>query len=342
MRFAMTLFVTPAMTRADGAQFMEIAKMADSYGVLALGTGDTSFRLHEANMRVTMMALATDNALVGMKPTNPLTREPQVTAAFLASIDSLTGGRAFMDIASGDSAVRSMGYRPATRARIREYVACVRDLLATGQGHYQGRVIRTDSKPRPPVRISVCAEGPKMLALAGEIGDGVSVGMGLTPEVVAGASGIVRTAAESAGRKADEVDIWFTCRTAIDRDRDEALHRVRASLSSILRHSMGPGVDGRFVDERYHAKINEYVSGYVLDDHHAADGANARRMEDLGLTQFALERWGIAGDPADWRRRLEGLEDSGITSVWINASGSIERLSRTVTLLGTEVFPHFQ
>ena len=60
-------------------------------------------------------------------------------ASFLASIDSLTGGRAFMDIGSGDSAVLNIGYKIATRARIEDYVNCVRGLLATGKATYQKR-----------------------------------------------------------------------------------------------------------------------------------------------------------------------------------------------------------
>jgi alkanesulfonate monooxygenase SsuD/methylene tetrahydromethanopterin reductase-like flavin-dependent oxidoreductase (luciferase family) len=59
-------------------------------------------------------------------------------APFLASIDSLTGGRAFVDIASGDSAV-FIGYTAASRARIADYVACLRGLLASGTATYQGR-----------------------------------------------------------------------------------------------------------------------------------------------------------------------------------------------------------
>ncbi len=37
------------------------------------------------------MALASARARVGLRLTNPLTREPQVMASFLVSIDSLTG-----------------------------------------------------------------------------------------------------------------------------------------------------------------------------------------------------------------------------------------------------------
>src|SRR5919204_1805367 len=127
---------------ADVPKFTELVKRAEGYGAVALGTYDSAFLGGDAYVRATLMAQATSRAIVGLRPSNPLTREPQIMASFLASIDSLTGGRAFMDIASGDSAVFNIGYPAASRARIEDYVTCVRDLLAKGEASYQGRAQR--------------------------------------------------------------------------------------------------------------------------------------------------------------------------------------------------------
>ena len=62
----------------------------------------------------TLIAQTATNAQVGIHPTNPLTREPQIMAAFMASIDAMTEGRAFLDIGSGDSAVYNIGLAPAS------------------------------------------------------------------------------------------------------------------------------------------------------------------------------------------------------------------------------------
>ena len=124
---------------ADTAKFMELARMADGYGACAIGTYDSAFLGGDAYVRATLLAMAAPRAAIGLRPTNPLTREPQVMASFLASLDALTGGRAFLDVASGDSAVLNIGYRAASRARIEDYVTCVRGLLARGEATYQGR-----------------------------------------------------------------------------------------------------------------------------------------------------------------------------------------------------------
>jgi Luciferase-like monooxygenase len=119
--------VTPLLRREDTQKFMDLVRMAEAYGAEALGTIDSAFISGDTFVRTTLMAMASVRARIGPRPTNPLTREPQVMAAFLASIDSLTNGRAFMDIASGDSAVFNIGYQAASRARIEDYVTCVRD-----------------------------------------------------------------------------------------------------------------------------------------------------------------------------------------------------------------------
>ena len=336
---------TPLLSGADVPKFMEMARRAEGYGAEAVGTYDSAFLGGDAYVRATLMAQATSRAGVGLRPSNPLTREPQIMASFLASIDSLTGGRAFLDIASGDSAVFNIGFPAATRARIEDYVTCVRDLLARGEATYQGRAQRVrwaGSAVRPRVPISICAEGPRMLHLAGRIGDGVIAGTGLMPEVVQDTIARVRAGEREAGRAPGAVDVWFTARTSIDRDRDTAVDNVKASVSSILNHAMRFGLGGKLVPDELRRTVQEYVDGYVLYDHVLHGGRNPRRMEELGLTDYALRRFALAGAPRDWIARIEAVAASGATRLWINLGGaSLERALHDLDLVGKEVMPHF-
>lgn len=331
--------------RQDLAKFNDLVRMAEDYGAVALGTFDTSFIGGDAYVRATMMATASTRARVGLRPTNPITREPQIMAAFLASIDGLTEGRAFMDMASGDSAVFNIGYAAATRARIEDYVRCVRDLLAGGEGTYQGRPQRVrwaSAAVRPRVPISICAEGPKMLHLGGRIGDGVIAGTGLLPEVIQDTIARIHAGARDAGRDPSEVEIWFTTRTSLDLDRDRALEDVKPSVSSILNHSMRFGLDGKHLPADLRAKVQDYVDGYELYDHVLHGGRNPRRMDDLGLTEYAMERFALAGNPRDWIARIERLAEAGATNLWVAPrAGDMDGQLRSMKLLGEEVMAHF-
>jgi 5,10-methylenetetrahydromethanopterin reductase len=330
---------------ADTQKFMELVKMADGYGATAVGTYDSAFLGGDAYVRATLMALAAPRAAIGLRPSNPLTREPQVMASFLASLDSLTGGRAFLDIASGDSAVFNIGYPAASRARIEDYVTCVRDLLARGEGTYQGRPQRvrwSAQAVRPRVPISICAEGPKMLHLGGRVGDGVIAGTGLLPEVVRDTIARIHAGAREAGRDPAEVDVWFTARSSLHEDRDKAIENVKASVSSILNHAMRFGLEGKHVPADLQAKVQDYVDGYELYDHVLHHGRNPRRMADLGLTDYAIDRWALAGAPRDWIARIEQLADRGATKLWVGVSGAdLDAQRRYLKLMGEQIMPRF-
>ena len=256
----------PLLRRDEIGQFSDLVRMAEDYGAEAIGTYDSAFIGGDAYVRATAIALASRRARIGLRPTNPLTREPQVMASFLASLDSLTEGRAFMDIASGDSAVLNIGYKIASRARIEDYVTCVRDLVASGAATYQGRPQRVRwnaGAVRQRIPISICAEGPKMLHLGGRIGDAVIAGTGLLPEVIQDTVDRIHAGATAAGRAPADVDIWFTTRTALHEDRAKAFENAQGSVSSILNHSMRQTLEGKNVPDALRAKIREYVEKYV-------------------------------------------------------------------------------
>jgi 5,10-methylenetetrahydromethanopterin reductase len=330
---------------ADTQKFMELVRMADGYGATAIGTYDSAFLGGDAYVRATLMAMSASRAAIGLRPTNPLTREPQVMASFLASLDAVTGGRAFMDIASGDSAVFNIGYPAASRARIEAYVTCVRGLLARGEATYQGRPQRVrwaSTAVRPRVPISICAEGPKMLHLGGRIGDGVIAGTGLLPEVIRDTIARVHAGAREAGRDPAAVDIWFTARSSLHEDRDTAIANVKASVSSILNHSMRFGLAGKNVPDDLQSKVQAYVDNYVLHDHVLHEGENPRRMTDLGLAEYAIDRFALAGAPRDWIARIEQLAERGATRLWVGVSGrDLDSQLHYMRMMGEQVMARF-
>jgi 5,10-methylenetetrahydromethanopterin reductase len=333
------------LRREDTQKFMDLVKIADGYGVAALGTYDSAFIGGDTFVRATLMALASEQARIGPRPTNPLTREPQVMASFLASIDSLTSGRAFMDMASGDSAVFNIGYTAASRARIEAYVTCIRDLLATGEATYQGRPQRvrwTSEAIRRRIPISVCAEGPKMLHLGGRIGDGVIAGTGLTPAVIEDSIARIHAGAREVGRDPADVEIWFTARSSLHEDRERGIEHVKASVSSILNHAMRFGLEGKHVPEELRQRVQAYVDGYVLYEHVLTEGQNPKRMEALGLTEYALKRWALAGNASDWIKRIEEVAAAGATKLWVSIGrGDLDRQMHYMRIFGEEIMPHF-
>jgi 5,10-methylenetetrahydromethanopterin reductase len=332
--------------RRDIEKFADLIRIIDGSGVELIGTNDTSFISGDAYVRATLIAQTARNAQVGIHPTNPLTREPQIMAAFLASIDAMTEGRAFLDIASGDSAVFNIGLVPASRARMEDYITCVRDLIAAGEGAYDGRPQRVrwhGQAVRGRIPITLCAEGPRTLHLGGRICDGVIAGTGLLPEVISDTVERVAAGATAAGRDPSEVEVWFTTRSSLDVDRDKAIERIHASVSSILNHSMRFGLEGKNVPGQLRAKIAEYVEGYELYDHVLQGGRNPKRMAELGLTGYGLERYALAGNVNDWIERIGELAEAGASRLWLSTeSGDLDRQIHYMKVFADQIMPHFR
>ena len=46
-------------------------------------------------------------------------------------------------------------------------------------------------------------------------------------------------------------------------------------------------------------------------------------VEELGLTDYALRRFALAGNPAAWIARIEEIAQAGATKLWLNAEGAV-------------------
>lgn len=347
VRFGMSVSSGAAFPhRRDLNKLAELVRIIDGSGVELIATNDTSFIGGDAYVRATLIAQTAANARVGIHPTNPLTREPQIMAAFMASIDAMTEGRAFLDIGSGDSAVYNIDRKPASRARMVDYVTCVRDLIAIGEGTYDGRRQRVrwhGEAVRKRIPITLCAEGPKTLHLGGRVFDGVIAGTGLLPEVITDTIERVAAGAREAGRDPSEAEVWFTTRSSLDADRDKAIERIHASVSSILNHSMRFGLENKHVPGQFKTKIAEYVEGYELYDHVLQAGRNPKRMAELGLAEYALERFALAGNVSDWIDRIGKLAELGASRLWLSTeTGDFDRRIHYMKVFTEQIMPHFR
>ena len=102
---------------------------------------------------------------------------------------------------------------------------------------YRGAELRMFSEPRR-IPIYVAAAGPKMLRMAGRVADGVIIGSGILPEVIAQTLGQIRDGAESVGRSLEDLDLWWLCGARIADSGAEAEERM-LSLTAALINAHG-------------------------------------------------------------------------------------------------------
>lgn len=116
-----------------------------------------------------------DRTEFGTMVTNPVSRDPIVVASAFATLQEVSGGRMLCGIGRGDSVVRVLKRRPATVAAT-EHAATVIKTLGSGEPmEIDERGVQLGWAPRRPLPVYVAAYGPRMLQVAGRVGDGVII-----------------------------------------------------------------------------------------------------------------------------------------------------------------------
>jgi alkanesulfonate monooxygenase SsuD/methylene tetrahydromethanopterin reductase-like flavin-dependent oxidoreductase (luciferase family) len=168
---------------------------SDCYAVMALAAQQT-----------TTLRIGPGTAICG-------TRIPPVQAAAMATLNRLAPGRVMLGIATGNTAMRTMGQKPM---RIKDYEDYLKVLSALLRGEAVDYTFNGVTKPikmlmhetkymnlEPKIPLYVSGFGPRAMGLAGEYGDGLV--FAIPPRGIAPAEAMahVRQGAARAGRSAD-------------------------------------------------------------------------------------------------------------------------------------------
>jgi 5,10-methylenetetrahydromethanopterin reductase len=280
------------------ATFGDLCREAEVSGFEWVGVADSQSVFHEMYVALTLAALHTSRVRVGPLVTNPQTRHLVVTASAMASVDELSGGRAILGIGSGDSAIYTLGAPPATVAGLEDAVVTLGRLTS---GEAVKREARTWQVHRTGRRIPIylAAEGPRTLELAGRVADGVIVGLGLTPDVIRLSLAAIERGARAAGRSLADVDVWWFAKTNVADARAAAVEPIKMALAASANHAFRFTLEGKGVPAELHEPIRGLQREYNSHHHEIAGAGNAVLTDRWGLTDFLVDRFAIAGTPAE-------------------------------------------
>lgn len=308
----------PSLNMSDIAR---CAAAAEGAGFELLRVGDMQSTHRDAYAALALVAEHTSTCRVGPGVTNPITRHPAVTAASIASIDELSGGRAFLGIGAGDSAVRNLGLKPARLQSLKAYINAVRDLHLHGTASFDDRSIGMHWWNGKPIPIFVAAQGPRMLRLAGAVADGVIVGSGTSAIAVEYALENISLGAKEAGRQIEDIEVWFLNYVNIDSSYSEAVDAIASALAvagNFLAHTTTPAL----VPDRLRAKFDELRQRYSYQHHFAnsSEAPNARLIRELGLVDFLASNFALVGSASEVTDQMAQLETFGVTNAWLSYS----------------------
>jgi coenzyme F420-dependent glucose-6-phosphate dehydrogenase len=247
---------------------------------------------------------ATERVGLGTGVTAPVFRHnPATVAQFIATIEEMNPGRAFLGIGSGESLNESpcgMDWPPVGEqiARMEEALEIIGRLLDGQRLDHDGRFFRTKAaylhtrgERRPPVYVS--AFGPQAAEVAARLGDGVWT-MG-DPEMANPVIEAYRSACDDAGKEPGEIILQAGFSWA--EDDDAALEGARVWKST-------------------------QVDDYFTDDWHDPKAMYERAEKEVSDDDFK-EAYIVSSDPEQHVERIREIEEIGATVVCLqNGSGS--------------------
>jgi len=287
---------------------VEYAIIAEQNGLDSIWVTD-----HYCNRTVyialTMMAIKTSKITLGVGVTNPYVIHPAWTAAAVATLDEVSGGRAILGIGSGDKAtLEAIGIeRKKPLTAVREAVTVIRRLLAGEVVNFEGEFFklkgaRLNFKPSRAIPIYIGAQAPKMLQLAGQLGDGVLINAS-HPKDFEKAIPLIKKGAEAAGKDFSKIDIVaYTC-FSVAPDSKKAKDAARLVVAFIVAGAPDTLLKERGIDL---GKVSTIREALAKGDFKKA----AENVDDLMLDYFS-----ISGSPDECIEKLRELIKAGITHI---------------------------
>ena len=333
--------VTPGASIPLGAEMRD----AEALGYARMGVWDSPALFRDPWVSLASVARDTSRLRIGTWVSNPISRHPVVTASSMATLEDLAPGRAYLGIGTGGTGVLHLGHEAATLLDVSEYITAIRDLFSVGRATYRGADARMEWARGLSVPIIMSAHGPRALRLAGEIADGVVVGLGITPEVVAGSLALIAEGAETSGRTLADIEVWFTCFWFVDERPGAALAEGAWAATSFAMHFSRGRVAGKFVPEEYHDGIAELGEHYDLIAHGRVDDDLKREYVDLanslGIGDYVRRRFMLCGTPDEVETQIRAAIGAGATNFDGAIDADLDEHRRRITDWARLVVPRF-
>jgi 5,10-methylenetetrahydromethanopterin reductase len=297
----------------DAPTLVEEIKLAEHLGFETVWLGDSQLLWRELYVLLGAAAVNTSRITLASGVTNPVTRHPAVTASALMTLQELSGNRALLGIGVGFTSLSIMGLPPTTRAELRRYVEAVRALCRgeTVEGERVAMHLAFGAPDRcPPVVIP--GSGPKMLRLAGEIGDGVIL-QSCPPfpgETYHAMIGHVREGRAAAGREYAPFTTYLGLPAAAHRDRATAMASVKSHIAVGLLKPKWP------ISELALSAQDAVRAVYTSSPYDHMNAASIERFVGV-IPDAVVPEFAIAGTPDECIEQCRALFAAGIDEITV-------------------------
>jgi probable F420-dependent oxidoreductase len=269
--------------------------------------------------------------------TNPGTREPTVLASGYATLHDISDGRMVMGIGRGDSARRTIGQQPVKVAEFERRLAMIKDFMNGREVSWNDKDLQLKwVRPElPEIPMWVAGYGPKALAVAGRVGDGVIIQLA-DPVIVKWIMDTARKSAEEAGRDPDALQCIVCAPSHISDDMAEARDQVRWFPAMVSNHVMDL-IERYGFESDIPKELTEFVRARKFYDYEEHSRVGAKHGEFV--TDEICDRFCVLGTPEQAAEKLKELEAVGVDqfNIYLMTEGQEETLSA----YGASIIPQF-
>ena len=303
------------------------AERAEAAGFDGLFYSDSQNIRLECWVALAVAAKVTSRLKLGTFVTNPVTRHPAVTASAAATLQAVSGGRVVLGVGRGDSALAYLGYGPVPLARFGRYLERVQAYLRGEEVPFDpddapglpeldslgyakvpaASKIRWLPGSQPKVPVDVAGSGPKVIALAARLADGVTFAVGADVQRLTSMLDIARSARQPAGLGMESFSTAALLNVVVHPDRDVAREMIAGAVASMGRWSVMQSRGTASVpDAQARAEFLAARASYDMTRHMESGTSHA-----AAVTPELIDRFGIAGPPEYCIERIREVQKLG-------------------------------
>lgn len=300
-------------TNPPAARTVALAESAEQHGFSHVWTFDSHVLWEEPYVLFSRILDHTSRIKVGPMVTNPTTRDWTVTASLFATLNEMYGNRTVCGIGRGDSSVRVKNSKPTTVQTLREAIAVIRDLANGSTTNYHDVSLHLPWAHDSRLELWVAAYGPRVLRLAGELGDGYILQLG-DVDITAWMIDQVRTAAEEAGRDPASVKICVAAPMYVtDHNVDLAHARQQCRWFGGMVGNHVADIVSRYggAGDTVPTELTNYIKsrqGYDYNEHGQVDNPDTEFVPD-----DIVDRFCVLGSIDDHIAKLKELKALGVS-----------------------------
>ena len=317
-------------------RFLELLELAEQQGFEYGWTYDSHILWQESIPLLALAAERTSTMKLGHFVTNPGTREPTVLASAYATLHVISNGRMVMGIGRGDSARRVIGQQPVKMAEFEQACRMIKALMNGEKVDWNDKELElTWALREPRIPMYVAGYGPKALAVAGRIADGVIIQLA-DPVIIEWIMATARESAEKEGRDPDVLECIVGAPSKVSDDIAECREEVRWFPAMVSNHVMDL-IERYGWDSDIPSELTDFVKArkfYDYKDHSRVGAAHGEFVTDEICDRFC-----VIGSAEQCTKKLRELEAVGVDqfNIYLMTNGQEEVLQA----YGSDVIPQF-